>query len=70
MSLGKIVIYIGVLLIIVGLIMLFVEKTGFKIPGDIVVKKDGFTLYLPIMTSIILSLILTIIINIIVRLLK
>ncbi|HDL60040.1 MAG TPA: DUF2905 domain-containing protein [candidate division WOR-3 bacterium] len=70
MSLGKIVIYIGVLLIIVGLIMLFVEKTGFRIPGDIVVKKDGFTLYLPIMTSIILSLILTIIINIIVRLLK
>ena len=70
MSLGKIVIYIGVLLIIVGLIMLFVEKTGFRIPGDVVVKKDGFTLYLPIMTSIILSLILTIIINIIVRLLK
>jgi len=70
MSLGKIVIYIGVLLIIVGLIMLFVEKTGFRIPGDIVVKKDGFTLYLPIMTSIIVSLILTIIINIIVRLLK
>jgi len=70
MNLGKIVIYIGVLLIIVGLIMLFVEKTGFRIPGDIVVKKDGFTLYLPIMTSIILSLILTIIINIIVRLLK
>ena len=50
--------------------MLFVEKTGFRIPGDIVVKKDGFTLYLPIMTSIIVSLILTIIINIIVRLLK
>jgi len=70
MNLGKIVIYIGVLLIIVGLIMLFVEKTGFRIPGDIVVKKDGFTLYLPIMTSIIVSLILTIIINIIVRLLK
>jgi len=70
MNVGKIVIYIGVLLIIVGLIMLFVEKTGFRISGDIVVKKDGFTLYLPIMTSIILSLILTIIINIIVRLLK
>jgi len=70
MNLGKIVIYIGVLLIIVGLIILFVERTGFRIPGDIVVKKDGFTLYLPIMTSIILSLILTIIINIIVRLLK
>jgi len=70
MSLGKIIVYMGILLIVVGVVVTFIEKTGFRIPGDIVVRKDGFTLYLPIMTSILLSIVLTIIINIIVRLLK
>ncbi|HZW40615.1 MAG TPA: DUF2905 domain-containing protein [Ignavibacteriaceae bacterium] len=48
--------------IILGLIWLFGDKLPLgKLPGDIIIKKDNFTFYFPIVTSIILSLLLTLI---------
>ncbi|MGE5436843.1 MAG: DUF2905 domain-containing protein [Syntrophothermus sp.] len=48
--------------IILGLIWLFGDKFPLgKLPGDIIIKKDNFTFYFPIVTSIILSLLLTLI---------
>lgn len=32
-----------------------------RLPGDIVIRRDGFTLYFPLMTSIVLSLVLTLV---------
>ena len=64
-SIGKILIVIGVVLIVLGLIILLSEKMNlglFKLPGDIVVKRENFTFYFPIVTSILLSILLTLII--------
>ncbi len=36
-----------------------------KLPGDILIKKDNFTFFFPITTSIIVSIILTLILNLI-----
>jgi len=69
---GKVLIFFGILLIILGLISLFIDKIPLlgKLPGDIRIEKKNFVFYFPLTTSIILSLILTIIINIILRLKK
>lgn len=68
-NLGKIIIFFGLVLIIFGLIMLVSPKIPFleKLPGDIFIKKDGFSFYFPLATSILISIILTIIINLFFR---
>ena len=53
---GRILIVVGVVLIIFGLFVSFVGR----LPGDIVVKKENFTFYFPIATSILLSIIISI----------
>lgn len=64
-DMGKILIFVGLVIVIMGVVMVFAPKIPFlgKLPGDILVKKDGFTLYAPLATSIILSIILSLIIN-------
>lgn len=68
-GLGKFLVLIGIITIIVGLILILFPKIPFlgKLPGDIIIKRDNFTFYFPLATSIILSLILTIILNLLLR---
>jgi len=68
-ELGKTVILFGVILIVVGVVLVFSPKIPLlgKLPGDFLYKKDGFTFYFPLATSIILSIILTIILNFFLR---
>jgi len=60
-SLAKILIFVGLLLLVAGLLLWWLPKfPGFKgIPGDMVFKKENFTFYFPLGTSILLSLLLT-----------
>jgi len=61
-SMGKILIFMGAILVLFGLILSFSSKLPFgKLPGDIIIKKDNFTFYFPLATSILLSIILTVI---------
>ncbi len=62
-EIAKFIVLTGIILIIIGLFILVLPKTGslWKLPGDIVIKKDHITFYFPLATSIILSIILTII---------
>ena len=64
-EIGKIVIIFGIIMVIVGVFLVFSPKIPFmgKLPGDIVIKRDGFTFYFPLATSIIISILITIIIN-------
>lgn len=61
--LGKILIIIGLFIIILGIIFLFAGRIPWigRLPGDIVIERGKFNLYIPITTSIILSILLTII---------
>jgi hypothetical protein len=59
---AKVLILAGVVLVAVGLIVLAAQRFGLgRLPGDIVIERDGFTLYLPIATSLIVSLVLTLV---------
>ena len=64
---AKILIFIGIGITLLGAILLLLSKIPFmgKLPGDIVVKKENFTFYFPLATSIIASIILSIILSII-----
>jgi uncharacterized protein HemY len=60
---SKILIYIGFLLILIGLVFSFAGKIPYlgKLPGDIYIKRKNFTFYFPITTCILISIILSII---------
>jgi len=62
-GMGKSLIIIGLLLVIVGVFFSFGSKIPFlgRLPGDIYIKKDNFTFYFPLATSIIISIIITLI---------
>jgi hypothetical protein len=68
-SIGKSLIFFGIILIVIGsLFVLFGKVPWFgRLPGDIVIKREGLTVYFPVATMVLLSLLLTILFNIIGR---
>ncbi len=68
--LGKILIYVGILLVILGLIVLNINKMSFlgKLPGDIRIERENFSFYFPFTTGLLLSAIISLAVFIIQRL--
>jgi len=61
-EIGKSIIFLGILIVIIGIILLFIDKLPFnlgRLPGDIAIKKENFSFYFPITTSIIISIVLS-----------
>lgn len=60
-GIGKSLIVIGLLLIVIGVAIAFGPRIPFigKLPGDIYIKKDNFTFYFPLGTSVLISVIIT-----------
>jgi hypothetical protein len=60
-ALGKILILFGIALIVIGFLLLIGEKIPWvgRLPGDILIKREKFTFYFPLATSIVISIILT-----------
>ena len=53
-------IVLGLVLVVTGLLWPWLGKLGLgRLPGDIVIKRDAFRLYLPITTSILISILLS-----------
>ena len=73
-SLGRLLLVFGVVLVLVGGGILLAGRVAGpfpgRLPGDIFVRRDGFTFYFPIVTSILLSLLLTLVINVIFRIMR
>jgi Protein of unknown function (DUF2905) len=59
---GKILVIFGLILVGLGLILLFGPKIPWlgKLPGDITIKRENFTFYFPLATSVLISVLLTI----------
>jgi hypothetical protein len=62
---GRTLIILGIVIFGIGVLLTATEKIPFlgKLPGDILIKKDGFTLYFPLATSIIISILLTLLLR-------
>jgi hypothetical protein len=55
-------IILGVVLVAAGLLWPWISKLGLgRLPGDIMVERENFRLYLPITTSILISLVLSLV---------
>ncbi|MGB9691998.1 MAG: DUF2905 domain-containing protein [Candidatus Sumerlaeaceae bacterium] len=69
MSAGKMLIFLGVLLVVVGVILVGLEKLPWlgRLPGDIHIERRNFSFHFPIVTSLLLSVILTILLNLFLR---
>ena len=63
--LGRLLIILGLALVVLGAILSFSDFFSFlrlgRLPGDIHIKRENFSFYFPITTSILLSIILTLI---------
>lgn len=58
----RILIITGVLVLVVGLLWPWLANLGLgRLPGDILIQRDGFTFYFPITTMLIVSAVLTLI---------
>ena len=60
---GKTLIYIGIALVVLGLIFSVVGKIPWlgNLPGDITIQRERFTFYFPLTTSILISVIITLV---------
>lgn len=58
----KVIILLGAIIILIGFLWPYISKIPlFRLPGDIVVDKPNFKLFIPITSMILLSIFLTII---------
>ncbi|HLO09738.1 MAG TPA: DUF2905 domain-containing protein [Desulfobacteria bacterium] len=62
--LGKGLILIGLLITAVGVLFLFSEKIGWigRLPGDITIRRENFTVHIPLATCLIISVLLSLLI--------
>jgi hypothetical protein len=60
-SLGKLLILFGVVLAVVGGLLLLVGKVPFlgRLPGDFIIRRENWSLYFPLTTSIVISIVLS-----------
>ncbi|RZU99635.1 DUF2905 domain-containing protein [Spiribacter vilamensis] len=54
---------IGIVILVIGLLWPVISKLGLgRLPGDILIRREGFTFYFPLATSIIVSVVVSLII--------
>lgn len=57
---ARILIIAGLVLVVLGLAWPLLSRLGFgRLPGDIVIERENFRLYVPVMTSLLVSLALS-----------
>jgi hypothetical protein len=61
-DLGKVLVIFGLILVGLGLVILYGPKIPWlgKLPGDIAIKRENFTFYFPLASSLVISILLTI----------
>lgn len=60
---GKLIILTGIVIIAVGLVVHFSDRIPMlgRLPGDFTIKRENFSFYFPLGTSVLLSIIVSVI---------
>jgi hypothetical protein len=59
---GRFIVYVGLVLVLVGLAWPMIERMGLgRLPGDFVLGRGNFRLYVPLATSLLVSLVLSLV---------
>ncbi len=64
MNIGRLFIYLGLILVAVGLVFTFGERLPLRIgrlPGDIIIRGKHTTFYFPLVTCLLLSVLLSVV---------
>lgn len=63
-SIGRMLVALGLVILVVGAVLTFAGRVPLlgRLPGDVEIRGDGWTVYAPIATSIVLSVVLTLVI--------
>lgn len=70
-TVGKFILLAAGMLLLVGLLFILLGKLGLgRLPGDIVYRRDGVTIYFPLATSILISILLSLLLTFIVWLIN
>ena len=71
-SLGKLLVIAGLVAVAAGIVLILGPKIPWlgRLPGDVVVRREGFTLFFPLASMIIISVLLTLLVNLFFRLFK
>jgi hypothetical protein len=62
-GIGRILIYLGFLLVVLGVIFSLIGRIPWlgQLPGDITIERERFTFYFPLATCLIISVILSLV---------
>ena len=70
MDIGKLLIIVGSMILVVGLLLSYtpwlINWFG-KLPGDIHIKNENSTVFIPITSMIVISLVLSVVLNLVFR---
>ena len=71
-DIGKLLVIIGCAIVLSGAAVWLLSRLPFlgKLPGDILISKGNFSIFIPIVTMIILSVVITVVLNLLVRIFR
>lgn len=59
---GRWLIALGLVLVLMGLLWPWISSLGLgRLPGDIVIERDGFRFYFPVVTSLIICVVVSLV---------
>jgi hypothetical protein len=69
-GIGRTLIVVGAMILLVGVLLYFVGKVpGLgRLPGDIIIERERFRLYIPLGTMLLVSILLTLLLTLLGRL--
>jgi hypothetical protein len=66
-QLGRVLVLVGAVILFFGVVLVLADRVPIigRLPGDITLTGDGWTLYAPLATSIVLSVLLTVVLSLV-----
>ena len=65
---GKLLLIVGLVIAVLGGVIIVARRLGLgHLPGDVTLSSGGFSLFVPIVTCIVVSIVLTVVINVLLR---
>jgi hypothetical protein len=57
---GRLLIIVGLVLVVLGVLVIVLGRFSLpRLPGDILIERENYKIYIPISTAILLSIVLT-----------
>ena len=64
---GRLLVLVGAVVLFLGVLLVVADRVPLigRLPGDITVRGNGWTVYAPVATSIVLSVLLTVVLSLV-----